>query len=280
MVVNGASRLVADTLDILMTKAPTIVLAALAFASSALAQAPTTGDQAQPPQGGARRGPGGAAQFAQRLMRQDADGDGKLSADELPPELREQLLALDVNKDGFLEVAELSAFSRQGADARGPQGARGGQPQSFESAMKRANRGFEALEESPLDASSKAEDLERVQAVQAGLIASKGMISSVRMAPQAKAKYGEDMAKYQADMRAELLTAITVSIALEQAIIAGDQAAAKAAVKKLDQTEHAGHDAFKEPDHDEGPNSGDPAQPEGAPARGAPTKDAPTKSAP
>lgn len=247
----------------------TIVLASLAIASTVLAQAPAPqADGQQTPPSGQPRGQGAAAQVAQRLMQGDTDGNGKLSADELPPEIREQVLALDTNKDGFLEVAELSAFSRQRAEARGPQGARGaGQPQNFESAMKRTNRGFEALEESPLDASSKAQDLERVQSVQAGLIAAKGMIASVRMVPQAKAKYGEDVVKYQADMRADLLKALVISVALEQAIIAGDQAAAKAAIKKLDETEHASHDAFKESDKDEAPDGTSATNP---PVKGAP----------
>ncbi|MSR29241.1 MAG: hypothetical protein EXS03_06680 [Phycisphaerales bacterium] len=225
-----------------MKRSSIATLSALALASFAGAQAPTPADAPTP------QPERPAAQLAQRLMQNDKDGNGKLSADELPPEIKEQLAVLDTNKDGFLEVAELSAIARSAAQGRGPQGGRAGQPQNFEGAMKRVNRGFERLEESPLDASSKSQDLERVQLVQAGLIAAKGMIASQRMAPQAKAKYGEDVAKYQADMRADLLKTIVVALSLEQAIIAGDTTAAKAAVKKLDDLEHASHDSFREPE--------------------------------
>ncbi len=197
-------------------------------------------------------------------MQGDKNGDGKLSAEELPPQFRDQVAVLDTNKDGFLEVAELSMIARGQADARSPQGGRGGAPQSFDGAMKRTNRAFEGLEESAFDAASKAQDLEQVQGVQAGLIAAKGMISSVRMAPQAKAKYGEDVAKYHADMRAGLINAIVASLALEQAIIAGDQAAAKAALKRLDAIEHTSHDSFKEPEEEEGKDA-----PKGPPSTGA-----------
>ena len=60
-------------------------------------------------------GPGG-------LMQRDSDGDGKLSIDEVPPQLERRFDQLDTNGDGFLERDELSSMRGRG---RGP-GSRGG----------------------------------------------------------------------------------------------------------------------------------------------------------
>ena len=60
-------------------------------------------------------GPGG-------LMQRDSDGDGKLSMDEAPPQLKRRFDQLDSNGDGFLERDELSSMRGRG---RG-QGDRGG----------------------------------------------------------------------------------------------------------------------------------------------------------
>lgn len=133
-----------------------------------------------------------------------------------------------------------------GPGGPGAQGRRrGAGPQSFEGAMKQVERGFEGLEESPLDASSKDRDLELVQQVQMGLVGSKGLIPSVKMAPQAKAKYGDDTAKYQLDLRTQIIASIIDAIALENAILAGNQAGAKALVEKLHKQEHDSHEQFK-----------------------------------
>lgn len=117
--------------------------------------------------------------------------------------------------------------------------------------MKRVERGFEALEESALDATTKTKDLEAVQSVQAGIVAAKGMCATVKMTPAAKAKYGEDTAKYLLDIRTQLIAALTLSLTLEQALLAGDQKAAKDAVAKLEHQEHESHDTFKPADEDE-----------------------------
>lgn len=128
--------------------------------------------------------------------------------------------------------------------------------------MKRAERGFEALEESALDASTKIQDLESVQNLQSGLVAAKGMCATVKMTPAAKAKYGDDTAKYLLAMRTQLIASLTTSIVLEQAILAGDHAAAKAAVEKLQSQEHASHDEFKPEDEKKGEKKGEkPAAP-------------------
>ena len=53
---------------------------------------------------------GGGPEFVgQMLERADADKDGKLSKDELPPFMKDRLEQIDTNKDGSLDKAELQA---------------------------------------------------------------------------------------------------------------------------------------------------------------------------
>jgi len=249
------------------------ICASLFISSIALSQAstppaeqpqgrPTGGGPGGPGGPGGSGGPGGpsggqgAEQLVQRLMQSDKDGDGKLSAEELPPQFVEIFPAIDTNKDGFLDQAEILVLAKSQGEgrggARGARGGSGGAPQNFDGAMKQVNRGFKGLKGSAFDATSKTKDLEQVQNIQAGLVAAKGMASSVRMAPQAKAKYGDENGKYVMDMRMQLLAALTTSMALESAVLAGDTEAAKSAFAKLDHQEDEGHESFK-PEEDEKP---------------------------
>lgn len=52
---------------------------------------------------------------AQRLLRLDADQDGRISRDEatLSPRLAQQFPLIDGNADGYLERAELEAYAEQ-----------------------------------------------------------------------------------------------------------------------------------------------------------------------
>ena len=52
-------------------------------------------------------------------------------------------------------------------------------------------------------------------------------------------------------MRSQLLAALTVAIALENAVIRGDAASAKELVNKLDDEEHEGHEMFKYEENEE-----------------------------
>lgn len=56
-------------------------------------------------------------------MQRDSDGDGKLSMDEVPPQMERRFDQLDTNGDGFLERDELSSMRSRG---RGPGGRGGG----------------------------------------------------------------------------------------------------------------------------------------------------------
>lgn len=79
------------------------------------------GDQATehggPP--GARQADGGpGSRLLARLMKYDADGDGMLSEDELPPEIREIMEYVDTNRDGKLDADEIRAMAESFAARR------------------------------------------------------------------------------------------------------------------------------------------------------------------
>jgi hypothetical protein len=81
-------------------------------------------------------GPPGAARGAdpkalvESVMKMDKDGDGKISAQELPERMSRMMTEGDFNKNGFLERSEIEALSRrqgtQGNRRPGPPG--GGSP--------------------------------------------------------------------------------------------------------------------------------------------------------
>jgi hypothetical protein len=198
-------------------------------------------------------------QIAKRLLQDDKNGDGKLSQDELPQQLRQAFEAMDTNHDGLLDESEVLAFSKMMASREARRGSGGG-AQNFEGAMKQTNRGFKALEKSTFDPAGKAQDLASIQMVQAGLLAAKGMISTVKMAPQAKEKYGTDTAKFESDMRSQLLASLTVAIALENAVIRGDAAGAKELVSKLDAEEEEGHEMFRPQENEENEEKGEKSE--------------------
>jgi len=60
---------------------------------------------------GGMRGPGGpgGSDRAARMMRSDADGDGKISREEAPPPLSQRFDQLDADGDGFLTPDEIRA---------------------------------------------------------------------------------------------------------------------------------------------------------------------------
>ena len=65
-------------------------------------------------QGAGRFGGGGGPEMlAQIMQRVDANKDGKLSEDELPPFMRDRLEQLDTDKDGSVDKAELEAGMAQ-----------------------------------------------------------------------------------------------------------------------------------------------------------------------
>ena len=263
---------------------------ALSFASIAFAQQDGTfppqgpgpggrGDGQQGQQGERPRQPIDPQQFIDRMMQNDANGDGKLSQDELPPALAERLMErADTNKDGLIDRSELEAAAKNGAmgGARGGQreGGRGGAEggMNLEGAMKQLNRAYKALGNSSFDASSRQADLGMIQSMQAALVASKGSGERLKMSDAAKAKFGDDRLKFEAEFRGTMLDTLMVSIELEKAVLEGDSAKAKGLVAKLHAMEEKGHELFQPGEGDEGgerggrgenapPPGGQPGQP-------------------
>lgn len=220
------------------------------------------------------------AQFVDRLMQNDANGDGQLSKDELPPALSERLMErADTNKDGMLDKGELEAAAKSGAMGAGRGAAReGGRGaaeggMNVEGAMKQMNRAYKALGESSFDAASRASDLGMVQMLQSSAVAAKGGAARMPMSDAAKQQFGEDREKFDAAFRTMMLETLLVSIELEKAVLVGDSASAKSAVAKLHEMEEKGHQLFQPAEGEARPErgargEGAPPATEGQPARG------------
>ncbi len=78
------------------------------------------GGEGRGQQGG---GPGGPPDPAQAFGRLDANSDGKLSEDEVPPPMKSQFSSADKNGDGGIDLSEFSAVMR--SFGRGRPGGRG-----------------------------------------------------------------------------------------------------------------------------------------------------------
>ncbi|MBK7404352.1 MAG: hypothetical protein IPJ41_06865 [Phycisphaerales bacterium] len=223
--------------------------------------------------GGGRPGgftPPTPEQFVERMMQNDANGDGKLARDELPGRFADRMFETgDANKDGFLDKAELTeiaktmgqgGFGGRGGDRQGGPGAggpgaggaggpqAGGAPASFDAHMKSAGRAMRQLRRSGFDDASRQSDLVLIQTIQDSLVGAKARIAEVEMAPQAKKQYGDDKVKYESDFRLNLIQAIMESLALESAVVEGDTAGAKESLEHLLQVQKEGHDAFQKPE--------------------------------
>jgi Ca2+-binding EF-hand superfamily protein len=86
------------------------VIDAKEFGSAAPAAGSEQADASPAPAAGrfakARMGKG----LMQRIMKADADGDGKISQEEAPPQLKKHFAKIDTNGDGFLDRGEIEAW--------------------------------------------------------------------------------------------------------------------------------------------------------------------------
>ncbi len=71
------------------------------------------GAVAQAPAGGLNALPAGAAQAVDAIMKNDKNGDGKLTRDELPPDQARNMQDVDANADGSLTRDELMAAAQR-----------------------------------------------------------------------------------------------------------------------------------------------------------------------
>ncbi|TWT50302.1 transaldolase/EF-hand domain-containing protein [Rubripirellula amarantea] len=78
-------------------------------------------------EGMSRQGRGGPEMVAKMFENRDADGDGKLSGDEIPEAMSGRLARIDADGDGSLSKEELTkAMSRMGGGGQGRRGDRNG----------------------------------------------------------------------------------------------------------------------------------------------------------
>jgi hypothetical protein len=215
-------------------------------------------------------------QFIDRMMGNDANGDGKLSKDELPPPLADRLFErADTNKDGFIDRSELETAAKSGGlggrgAARGGAGGAGGAggPANVEASMKQMNRAYRTLNASQFTPESRKADLDGIQALQGAIVGAKGGGANLRMSDTAKARFGDDRVKFEAEFRAMMLETLLISIDIERAVLAGDGSKAKELVAKLHGLEEKGHELFQPSEGGEAGDAGQRAPGEGQPPRG------------
>ena len=149
----------------------------------------------RPPRGegrpGGGRGPGGggmdAGDIADSLMRRDADGDGKLTGDEIPERLKRAMERVDADKDGavsreeIVKMAEGMRGRRGGGDAgqreggQGRDGARRGGPTAGKTTATASDRRRSVSQSAPT----------RPRACEAGSLYA---VNPIRRGPDARAR--------------------------------------------------------------------------------------------
>ena len=117
--------------------------------------------------------------------------------------------------------------------------------EAFEHHMHDAGDAWKALRGSPFDSSSREADLRNAQKLQAALVGSKANVHGVRVSPKAAERFGSDAAAFYDGLRKNILDVLSASIRLEDAVLTGDTAAAKAAFKTLEEQQKQAHGLFR-----------------------------------
>ncbi|RPG15379.1 MAG: hypothetical protein CBB69_009745 [Phycisphaera sp. TMED9] len=222
-------------------------------------------DGNRPPQGRGNRG-GSPEMIADRMMRADADGDGKISKDEASGGNAQRMFnQADADDDGFVTRVEIVAFVESRAGSRG--GARGegmtrpggaARPadatttepvdpkEAFHEAMEVSGRALRGLRRTKFDAISRETDLAAIRVIQSSLMTAKQYTAAIPMSDAAKEKFGSDAKAYQMAFQIDMISAVMASLQAEMAILQGDAEKAKAAVTSIVSIRSTSHDVFEQ----------------------------------
>lgn len=252
-------------------------LSVAALAGLASAQPGGGGGRGQPEgtpggPGGGPGGPGNVEGFVTRLLRNDANGDGKLQWEEVPEQNRERLFERgDTNKDKVLDQDELRAMavaSPRRVAPGGPGGADGAAATLHDS-MEQAGRAMRTIRRSQFSDMSRRQDLSAMQSLQSALVAAKGHIQEAKMSEPAKAKFKDDTAAFHKEFRQSMIRSTIKAMELELAIVNGDAAAATKHRDELLALQKEAHELFQ-PDAEEEDAGGAPPRREPGAGRPGP----------
>lgn len=247
-------------------------------AAALVAQAQPGGGRGQPggqPEGtpgGPGGGPGNVDAFVSRLLRNDANGDGKLQWEEVPEQNRERLFERgDANKDKVLDQDELRAMAATSPRRIGPGGPGGtdGATATLHDSMEQAGRAMRTIRRSQFSDMSRRQDLSAMQSLQSALVAAKGQIQEAKMSEPAKAKFKDDTAAFHKEFRQSMIRSTIKAMELELAIVNGDAAAATKHRDELLALQKEAHELFQ-PDAEEEDAGGAPPRREPGAGRPGP----------
>ncbi len=196
-----------------------------------------------------------------RMMRADADADGRISKAEASDASGSGrfFAQADDDGDGYVTRIEIMQFAetrlgnrttaRGGATRSDSQdAAKGAKPvdprEAFNEAMGVSGRALRSLRRAKFDTISLENDLKSVWRLQESLMTAKQHSGSVPMSNAAKAKFGSDEKAYRAAFQIDMIKAMLAALQIEQAALEGDAAAAKAAVKTVVTIRSDSHDLF------------------------------------
>ena len=248
-------------------------LLGLALAATAHAQNPNQNQPGRSGQDGGR--PGGRqadpSRIVDRLMQSDADGDGKVSREEMGEGRFAAVFdQADANGDGFLTEDEISLFIQsrssrgqrgsQAGGARRPGQAPGGQGTTpaaaaapsgpteagFNKAMDRAGRALRGLRRTKFEADTFERDLMALLELEASLMDARKNVKAVPMSDAAKAKFGDDTVAYRRSFQLHMAKAMIATLNCEMAMLEGDSAKAQELVRGILENRNESHDLFEQ----------------------------------